>query len=69
VHSDPEAEKEMPCLPESLRGRVYYEPEESGDNKYLYERFQAFIPEEYIQVSPNQETESTTRNNESSVEQ
>jgi putative ATPase len=28
VHSDPQAEVEMPCLPEGLRDRVYYEPEE-----------------------------------------
>ncbi len=26
VHDDPEARREMACLPESLRGRVYYEP-------------------------------------------
>jgi putative ATPase len=25
VHNDPQARAEMPCLPESLRGRVYYE--------------------------------------------
>ncbi len=28
VHRDPEAKDEMPCLPEALRGRTYYEPEE-----------------------------------------
>jgi putative ATPase len=26
VHDDPDAEHEMECLPEALRGRVYYEP-------------------------------------------
>ena len=25
VHDDPQAREEMPCLPESLRGRVYFE--------------------------------------------
>jgi putative ATPase len=29
VHSDREAREEMACLPESLRGRVYYEEQES----------------------------------------
>ena len=24
VHDDPQAQEEMPCLPESLRGRVYF---------------------------------------------
>lgn len=33
VHSDPQAEAEMPCLPESLRGRVYYDPEETEKDK------------------------------------
>ncbi|MCU1267685.1 MAG: ATPase [Acidobacteria bacterium] len=28
VHSDPQAEAEMPCLPEALRGRVYYEADD-----------------------------------------
>ncbi len=28
VHSDPQAKDEMPCLPESLRGRVYYPEKE-----------------------------------------
>lgn len=28
VHRDAEAKDEMPCLPEALRGRTYYEPEE-----------------------------------------
>jgi putative ATPase len=28
VHDDPEAREEMPCLPESLRGRVYFERED-----------------------------------------
>jgi putative ATPase len=30
VHSDPRAKGEMACLPESLRGRVYYDEEQSG---------------------------------------
>src|SRR5437763_2296533 len=29
VHSDPRAKEEMPCLPESLSGRVYYEEQET----------------------------------------
>ncbi|HKQ53827.1 MAG TPA: hypothetical protein VJT74_15745, partial [Pyrinomonadaceae bacterium] len=29
VHSDPRAKEEMECLPEALRGRVYYEEQES----------------------------------------
>ena len=29
VHSDPAAKKEMECLPETLRGRMYYEDEDS----------------------------------------
>jgi putative ATPase len=33
VHSDPQAEEEMPCLPEGLRGRVYYDPDEGEKNK------------------------------------
>jgi putative ATPase len=33
VHSDPKAEEEMPCLPEGLRGRKYYEPDEAEKNK------------------------------------
>lgn len=33
VHSDPQAEAEMPCLPEGLRDRVYYEPEETEKNE------------------------------------
>ena len=32
VHNDPQAETEMPCLPESLRGRKYF-AEDSLDNK------------------------------------
>jgi putative ATPase len=28
VHSDPDAKEEMPCLPESLRGRKYFEEDE-----------------------------------------
>ncbi|HXM34560.1 MAG TPA: hypothetical protein VN920_05200, partial [Pyrinomonadaceae bacterium] len=28
VHSDPNAKDEMSCLPEKLRGRVYYRPDE-----------------------------------------
>lgn len=30
VHSDPRAKEEMQCLPESLRGRVYYDEERSA---------------------------------------
>lgn len=30
VHSDPRARDEMACLPEALRGKVYYEEPESG---------------------------------------
>lgn len=33
VHSDPQAEEEMPCLPEGLRGRVYYEKEDVEKDK------------------------------------
>jgi putative ATPase len=29
VHSDARAKEEMECLPEALRGRVYYEEQES----------------------------------------
>ena len=25
VHDDPQARNEMPCLPESLRGRAYFQ--------------------------------------------
>ncbi|MGB9182008.1 MAG: replication-associated recombination protein A [Pyrinomonadaceae bacterium] len=31
VHSDPKAKEEMACLPESLRGKVYYEEEQSNE--------------------------------------
>ena len=31
VHSDPDAKEEMSCLPEKLRGRVYYQEQESED--------------------------------------
>ena len=30
VHDDPEAREEMPCLPESLRGRVYFQRDDRG---------------------------------------
>ncbi|MCA1849623.1 MAG: replication-associated recombination protein A, partial [Acidobacteria bacterium] len=30
VHSDPRAKEEMECLPEALRGKVYYEDKEEG---------------------------------------
>ena len=30
AHDDPDAKGEMPCLPESLVGRVYIEPDELG---------------------------------------
>lgn len=33
VHSDPKAKEEMACLPESLRGKVYYEDEESLESE------------------------------------
>jgi len=33
VHNDPKAEAEMPCLPESLRGRKYFK-EESQEHGY-----------------------------------
>ena len=31
VHDDPQASEEMPCLPESLRGRVYFERNSLGE--------------------------------------
>jgi putative ATPase len=31
VHSDPDAKEEMSCLPEKLRGKVYYQDQESED--------------------------------------
>ncbi|HJU55595.1 MAG TPA: replication-associated recombination protein A [Pyrinomonadaceae bacterium] len=31
VHSDPRAKEEMQCLPEALRGRVYYDEEQPAD--------------------------------------
>jgi putative ATPase len=27
VHDDPQARMEMPCLPEALRGRIYFDPD------------------------------------------
>lgn len=34
VHSDPNAKDEMSCLPEKLKGRIYYQPDEApGDEK------------------------------------
>jgi replication-associated recombination protein RarA len=30
VHSDPQAKDEMPCLPERLRGKIYYEDDEQA---------------------------------------
>ena len=30
IHEDPGAKTEMPCLPSTLKGRVYFEPEGSG---------------------------------------
>jgi putative ATPase len=33
VHSDPSAKEEMECLPERLRGKVYYEEEENTDHR------------------------------------
>ncbi|HKR01475.1 MAG TPA: replication-associated recombination protein A [Pyrinomonadaceae bacterium] len=32
VHSDPRAKEEMSCLPESLRGKVYYDEEQSTED-------------------------------------
>jgi putative ATPase len=31
AHDDPQASAEMPCLPESLRGRVYFERNTVGE--------------------------------------
>ena len=31
VHNDPRAREEMSCLPESLRGRKYWEEDEGSD--------------------------------------
>jgi putative ATPase len=33
VHNDPQAKDEMECLPEKLRGRVYYEDEEGEETR------------------------------------
>jgi putative ATPase len=33
VHSDQRAKEEMPCLPERLRGKVYYEPDQSEQSR------------------------------------
>ena len=33
VHSDPNAKEEMSCLPEKLRGRVYYEDGKESENQ------------------------------------
>jgi putative ATPase len=33
VHRDPRAKEEMACLPESLRGKVYYDEEQSADSE------------------------------------
>jgi ATPase related to the helicase subunit of the Holliday junction resolvase len=33
VHSDPAAKEEMACLPETLRGKVYYEAEQDADSE------------------------------------
>ena len=33
VHDDPQAREEMPCLPESLRGRVYLEGDDPGGTR------------------------------------
>jgi putative ATPase len=32
IHDDPKAQSEMPCLPESLRDRVYLEEAEGSRN-------------------------------------
>ncbi|HEX8098363.1 MAG TPA: replication-associated recombination protein A, partial [Pyrinomonadaceae bacterium] len=35
VHSDPRAKEEMACLPESLRGNIYYDEEQAaGDDEH-----------------------------------
>jgi putative ATPase len=33
VHSDPAAKEEMACLPETLRGKVYYKEEQDAENR------------------------------------
>ena len=33
VHSDAEAKEEMSCLPEKLKGKVYYEDDQTAENK------------------------------------
>src|SRR5947208_6799206 len=33
VHSDPRAKEEMQCLPESLRGKVYYDEEQNSASR------------------------------------
>ena len=33
VHSDPDAKEEMACLPESLRGRRYFEEDPAEDGQ------------------------------------
>jgi putative ATPase len=35
IHDDPEAQHKMPCLPESLRGRVYFEKNDAGRGEKL----------------------------------
>jgi putative ATPase len=35
IHDDPEAQQEMPCLPESLRGRIYFEKHDAGRGEKL----------------------------------
>jgi putative ATPase len=39
AHDDPAAVTEMPCLPERLQGRRYYEPVDRGTEKDIQDRF------------------------------
>jgi putative ATPase len=40
AHAQPDAVTDMDCLPESLRGKSFYEPSDRGFERKLQERLQ-----------------------------
>ncbi len=43
AHDEPEGTAGLDCLPESLRGRRYYEPKGAGEEKELLERLEKLL--------------------------
>jgi putative ATPase len=54
AHQEPDAVTNMPCLPETLQGTVFYEPTERGFEQKLRERLQ-WLSERRGKLGPEQE--------------